>query len=105
LRAETFFVLGLRYPRDIAGSLLQGQGVEAMRDSLTYQAVPEGGRAERRIEEARRLLLQVGERRFGSLGPSGVATLAGLNGLERIEQAIISVSDAVGRCAAGIERP
>lgn len=100
LWAETFFVLGLRYPREIAGRLLQG--VRGMRDSLTYQAVLEDGRAEGRaegelvgrLEEARRLLRQLGERRFGQPTPAVITVLDGLVDLERVERATLRLLDA-----------
>ena len=40
-------------------------GIRQMRDSLTYQAIRDEGRLEGRVEEARSLLFQLGERRFG----------------------------------------
>ena len=104
LWAESYFVLGLRYPRETAGRLLQG--VRGMRDSLTYQAVLEEGRAEGeargrvegeargRLEEARRLLRQLGERRFGPPDPAVIAALASLTDLERVERVTLRLLDA-----------
>ncbi len=108
LWTETYFVLGLRYPRDVAGRLLRG--VRAMRDSLTYQAVLEEGRAEGeargraegraegesrgRVEEARRLLRQLGEHRFGAPDSSTLATIDSLGDVDRIERATLRLLEA-----------
>lgn len=59
LRVVTYTLLGLRYPPHVAEQFMPG--IRTMRDSLTYQAILDEGR----IEEARELLLELGERRFG----------------------------------------
>jgi predicted transposase YdaD len=100
LWAETFFVLGLRYPPDVAGQLLQG--VRGMRDSLTYQAVLEEGRAEGeargraegRLEEARRLLRQLGERQFGPPDSAVGARIERLTEVEQVERATFRLLEA-----------
>ena len=77
-----------------------------MRDSLTYQAVLEEGRTEGeakgrvegeakgRVEEARSLLRQLGERRFGPPSAPVAAALEGLTELQRIERATLRLLDA-----------
>jgi hypothetical protein len=75
-------VPGSRYPREIAGRLLQR--VRRMQDSLTYQAVLDEGRSEGRLEEARHLLRELGERRFG---PADATIIAGIERLTEVEHA------------------
>ncbi len=67
----SYLIMGLRYPNDLAERLLGG--VQAVKESTTYQQIlrdgkAEGlveGRAEGHIEEARRIVLRQGTRRFG----------------------------------------
>jgi hypothetical protein len=51
--------MGLEYEKGIARQLLKG--VRSMKESVTYQAILEEGRA----DEARRILLTLGTKRFG----------------------------------------
>lgn len=78
LRVVTYTLLGLRYPPAVADQLMPG--IRNMRDSSTYMAIVEEGvvrgRAEGRVEEARELLLELGEQRFGSPDRRTRATLA-----------------------------
>jgi predicted transposase YdaD len=60
LWTATTVLLGLRYQAGFIQRLLQG--VRNMKESTTYQAILEEGRT----EEARRMLLRVGEDRFGA---------------------------------------
>ena len=73
-----------------------------MRDSLTYQAVLEDGRAEGRaegrvegrLEEARRLLRELGERRFGPPNTAISARIERLIDVEQVERATVRLLDA-----------
>lgn len=60
LWTATKVLLGLRYEAAFVEELLQGVG--AMKESTTYQAI----KAEGRLEEVRRLLLRLGADRFGT---------------------------------------
>lgn len=53
-----------------------------MHDSVTYQAVLDEGRG----EEARKLLLLQGERRFGPPDAATVAAVRAITDLERLER-------------------
>jgi predicted transposase YdaD len=70
-------------------------GLREMRDSATYQAILEEGRAEGRAEEARRLLVLLGTPRFG---PPDAATRTRLDAipdsdtLERLATRLLSAS-------------
>ncbi len=69
-----------------------------MRDSLTHQAVLDEGRAEGeargRLDEARRLLRQLGERRFGPPDATVATALDGLVDLELVERATLRLLNA-----------
>jgi predicted transposase YdaD len=80
LEVGTYTLLGLRYPRELIEQLMPG--VHTMRDSSTYQAILEEGRA----EGERRALLRLGERRFGPPSQRVRARLTRLTDLERIER-------------------
>ncbi|HEX8203516.1 MAG TPA: hypothetical protein VF590_23775 [Isosphaeraceae bacterium] len=86
LWTATYLLMGLRYTREFTSQLLQG--VRGMRESVTYQAILEEGeakgRAEGRAEEAKRMLLRVGQKRFG---PPGAAILAVIEAIAEPERA------------------
>jgi hypothetical protein len=67
LRIMTHTLLGLSFPPAVAEQLMPG--IRSMRDSLTYQAIVAEG-VDRGVDrgiaqEARRLVLELGEERFG----------------------------------------
>jgi hypothetical protein len=100
LRVVTYTLLGLRYPSAVADQLLPG--IRSMRDSSTYQAIlDEGrvegraaGRAEGRAAEARELLLQLGEQRFGPPDERTLATLAAIGDHTRLRALATHLLDA-----------
>ena len=89
LLTAAFILLGLRFPKPLAERLFQG--VQAMEESVTYQAIiekgmekgMEKGEARGRVEEARRLLLRQGRIRFGPPDEATQAALAAIADLER----------------------
>jgi predicted transposase YdaD len=93
LRVMTYTLLGLRFPPAMADQLMPG--IRSMRDSLTYQAIVEEGvergRTEGRVEEARELLLQLGEERFGSPPRRIRAMLAAIEDHDRLHALALSV--------------
>lgn len=89
LWTATYVLMGLRYPSELATQLLQG--VRSMRESSTYQAIlAEGrneGRNEGRAEEARKLLLLQGAKRFGAPADAPTrAALEAITDLSRLEE-------------------
>lgn len=80
LWTATYLLLGLRYPSELTGQLLRG--VRAMRESTTYQAILAEGRA----EEAKRILVLLGGKRFGPPDARTRALLDSTTDLDRIEQ-------------------
>ncbi len=76
---STYVLMGLRYPLPLIGELLEG--VIAMEESVTYQAILTRGR----VEEARKWLLRLGGRRFGP-PPARIKTvIEGISSPEALE--------------------
>jgi predicted transposase YdaD len=90
--AATYVLLGLRYSEAFADALLQG--IVEMEESATYRAlVAKGlakglaeGQAKGRAEEARRVLLMLGEEQLGPPSAKVRATIAGLEDVNRLER-------------------
>lgn len=80
LWTSTYLLMGLRYPRELSIQLLQGVG--AMKESTTYQAILEEGGA----NELRKVLLLLGDQRFGPPGESIRATIEETTDLPRLER-------------------
>jgi uncharacterized protein DUF4351 len=79
LWTTSFVLLGLRCSKQAVLRLLQG--VRGMRESTTYMAIIEEGR----MEEAKAILLRLGERRFGPPSAEARAAIEALTDLERLE--------------------
>jgi predicted transposase YdaD len=77
----TYTLLGLRHTPDVVDQLMPG--LEHMRDSSTYQAILDEGRAEGRTEGrtegALEVLVEMGTRRFGPPDAQTQATLAAID--------------------------
>jgi predicted transposase YdaD len=73
LRVVTYTLLGLKYPTAVIDEVMPG--LEAMRDSSTYQAILDEGRT----EEALELLLELGTGRFGPPDARTRATLTAID--------------------------
>jgi hypothetical protein len=93
LWSATFILMGLRYEQALIQQLLQG--VRAMKESVTYQAIlQEGkaeGKAEGRAEEARRMLLLLGRERFGEPPPEVQTALDAVANVSRLEELALQV--------------
>ena len=94
-------LLGLRYQADFVEHLLQG--VRAMKDSTTYQAILEEGRQEGIPVGARQILFGIGKRRFGK-GPSPEqqTVIKAITNLERPEELVLC-AEQVGSWAELLE--
>ena len=120
----TYVLMGLKYPDELIDRLLEG--VQNMKESVTYQKILRDGRAEGiavgrdegraegiavgrdegraegiavgrdegRAEEARRILRQLGIRRFEMPAPHIEAALDAIADLERLEQLAVRVFEA-----------
>jgi predicted transposase YdaD len=62
LTTATGILLGLKYPRTFIESLMRR---DEMKNSTFYQSIVEEGMEKGRVEEAREILLRLGQRRFG----------------------------------------
>jgi predicted transposase YdaD len=93
--------MGLVYPESLAKALLQG--VRRMKESVTYQAIlregkVEGkaeGKAEGKVEEAQRILLRQGRKRFGQAKAgirAKIETITDLDQLERLAERILEAT-------------
>ena len=106
LWTATLLLMGLRYDEREARELLRG--VRQMRESVTYQAILEEGRVEGREAgreegqeigrtiEARRLLLRLAERRFGTPPAWATAAIEATTDIDRLEQLSLELLTAKG---------
>ena len=88
LWASAYVLMGLRYAASLAEHLLRG--VLSMEESVTYQLIVEEGKArgiaQGRAEEAKRLLLLWGRKRFGAPDAATKAALDSIDNLRRLEE-------------------
>lgn len=100
LWTATYILMGLRFPAEVSKQLLQG--VRAMKESSTYQAILEEvrevgrveGREEGRAEEAQALILRLGRKRLGDASAEAEAVLRSILDrprLERIAERVLEV--------------
>ncbi len=80
LLTAAYVLTGLRVRRDLARTIFRG--VRAMRESDTYLAILDEGRE----DEAKSVILRLGQDRFGAPGDSIVARLSGITDLERLHR-------------------
>ncbi len=78
--AATYVLLGLRYSGEFAHALFEE--VLGMEESATYQAIVRRGRA----DEGRRLLLMLGETKFGPPDAAARATIEGIGDVTELEE-------------------
>ena len=84
LLTSAYILTGLRLPRAQVTPLFRG--VQAMRDSDTYMAILDEGRAEGEVRGARRMLFRQGRKRFGEPVTDVLSALQAVNDLERLER-------------------
>ena len=82
--SATFILMGLRNSQELAGQLLRG--VRSMKESVTYQAILEEGEAKDRSTEAKKILLRLGQGRFGPPNARVRPVLEGITDVERLEE-------------------
>ena len=92
LWAATYVMMGLVYPDEYAKALLQG--VRKMKESATYRAILREGKAEGKIEEAKRILLRQGRIRFGQPKATVKSRIEAIADLARLEHLTDRVLDA-----------
>ena len=91
LWVAAFLLMGLIYPQNFTKPLFQG--IRAMKESSSYQAILEEGFAQGEIREATKLLKKLGMRRFGEPDHSILAAIEALTDLERIELLLERLDD------------
>jgi len=90
LWTATYLLMGLKYSDELIDRLLEG--VQNMKESVTYQKILREGRA----EEAKRILKRQGSKRFGKPEPLIEAALDAIADLERLEQLSDRVLEVTG---------
>ncbi len=90
--AAAYILLGLRYSPALASQLFRG--VVSMKESSTYQAILEEGRAEGAVAEAKRMLRLQGEAAFGPPDSRAAAAIERLDDLPRLEEMLLRVRTA-----------
>jgi predicted transposase YdaD len=80
LWTATYLLMGLRYSEEVASQLLEG--VQNMKESTTYQAILREGR----VEGEQRMLVLLGEDRFGAPDESTRIAIEGIRDLEHLER-------------------
>jgi predicted transposase YdaD len=101
LWAATEILLGLNHSearveeltREITTMVLGIRGIE---ESSVYQGIFAKGRAEGQIEEAKKILLAQGRKRFGEPGDEVLGKIAAINGLDRLNHLLVRVLDVAG---------
>src|SRR5208283_3067164 len=91
LWTATYLLMGLRDSDELTDSLLEG--VQNMRESTTYQAILTEGRNEGRVGEAQRMLLMLGETRFGEPDEATRGAVEAILDVERLERMTKRVLD------------
>ncbi len=94
LWTATYILMGLKYSDELIDRLLEG--VQNMKESVTYQKILREGRAEGRAEEAKRILKRQGSKRFGQPDALIEAAIDAIADLERLEQLSDRVLEVTG---------
>ena len=95
LRVCTILLLGLRYTKERIAEVRKEVEMVDLRESSFYQLIHEEGMTEGRLEEARRMILSQGRRKFGPPPPEVKATLEGITDqamLESLGDQLLDVS-------------
>jgi hypothetical protein len=96
LWSAAYILMGLRYEQALIQMLLRG--VVNMKESVTYQAILEEGKAEGeakgKAEEARRMLLLLGREQFGEPSANIAAQLDAVTDLGRLEALLLRLLHA-----------
>ena len=94
LWTATYLLMGLNYSNELIDRLLEG--VQNMKESVTYQKILREGRAEGRAEGAKRILKRLGSKRLGKPEPrieAEIDAIADLEKLEQLSDRVLEVTD------------
>jgi predicted transposase YdaD len=92
LWAATYLLLGLNYDDAFINALLEG--VQAMEESSTYQAILRKGEVKGALAEARKILVNIGKEPLGEPDADTLAAINAMTDLAQIEQLIGQVAGA-----------
>jgi hypothetical protein len=92
LWTASYLIMGMRFSDELIEKLLEG--VQAVKDSTTYQKILRDGEAKGHIEEARRIVLRLGTKRFGAPEAAVLAVLDDIRALDRLEELSDRILDA-----------
>jgi hypothetical protein len=92
LWTATYLLMGLRFTNEFASHLLEGS--QNMQESTTYQAILKEGLSNGRVSEAQRLLLMLGETRFGEADEAIRRSVEAILDLERLERVTRRILDS-----------
>jgi predicted transposase YdaD len=92
IMASAYVLLGLRYSDEIAHALFEE--VVGMEESATYQAIVRKGREMGLTEEARQVLLMLGERRFGTPDAATRAAINATSDLPQLHELLVRLMTA-----------
>ena len=92
--AAAYLLLGLRFSPGLAAQLFRG--FVSMKESSTYQAILEEGRAEGAVAEAKRVLRFLGDDAFGPPDSRTATAIERLDDLPRLEELLRRVRTAAG---------
>jgi predicted transposase YdaD len=81
--SAAYILMGMRYERALVQRLLQG--ALTMKESVTYQAIIEEGKAEGKAEEARKMIFLMGRIQFGEPSAEVEAALNALSDVSQLE--------------------
>ena len=90
LWTATYLLMGLNYSNELIDRLLEG--VQNMKESVTYQKILREGRA----EGAKRILKRLGSKRLGKPEPrieAEIDAIADLEKLEQLSDRVLEVTD------------
>ncbi len=108
LWSPAYILMGLRYEEALIQRLLQG--VVAMKESVTYQAIINEGKAEGEIQGAQKILLLLGRDRFGEPSAEELAAIHAVTDVQKLGELSLrllhasSWQELLGRNGAGRRR-
>ncbi len=92
LWTATYLRMGSRYSDELTESLLEG--IQTMQESVTYQRILREGQDLGRIAEAQRMLLLLGEARFGAPSEATRGRIEAIHDTDRLEAMSRCILDA-----------
>ncbi len=94
----TTVLMGLHYSKDEIGGMIRGVykmlfGIHGIEESSIYQDIFQKGEAKGAVQEARKILIRHGTKKFGPPGEQALAQIAALDHLDRLHDPVDGVFD------------